>query len=88
MFPLPGRQVQRLSPVDRLVELPGTHRYRNNKISDDGSIFFWLCGKTPKKKEILSFTYKNHWYRVLLSRIARPIVDSTVHGAQEQYRER
>ena len=22
--------------------------------------------KTSKKKEILSFTYKNHWYRVLL----------------------
>jgi len=38
--------------------------------------------KTPKKKEILSFTYKNHWYRVLLSRTARPVVDPTVHGAQ------
>jgi len=24
--------------------------------------------KTSKKKEILSFTYKNHWYRVLLPR--------------------
>jgi hypothetical protein len=44
--------------------------------------------KTSKKKEILSFTYKNHWYRVLLPRTARPVVDQTVHGAQEQCRER
>jgi len=43
--------------------------------------------KTPKKKEILGFTYKNHWYRVLLPRTVRPVVDQTVHGAQEHCRE-
>ena len=38
--------------------------------------------------KILSFTYKNHWYRVLLPGTARPVVDPSVHGAQEQCRER
>jgi len=36
--------------------------------------------KTPKKKEILSFTYKNYWYRVLLPRTAGLVVDSFVLG--------
>ncbi len=31
--------------------------------------------KPSKKKEILSFTYKNHWYRVLLVRTTRPVLD-------------
>jgi hypothetical protein len=35
--------------------------------------------KTSKKKEILSFTHKNHWYRVLLPRTARSVVDQTLH---------
>ena len=35
--------------------------------------------KTSKKKEILSFIYKNYWHRVLLPRTARPVVDQTVH---------
>jgi hypothetical protein len=35
--------------------------------------------KTSKKKEKLSFTYKNHWCRVLLPRTARPVVGQTVH---------
>lgn len=34
--------------------------------------------KTPKKKEILSFTYKNHWYRVLLPRTARPVEEGAL----------
>jgi hypothetical protein len=32
--------------------------------------------KTSKKKEILSFAYKNHWCRVLLPRTARPVKDT------------
>jgi hypothetical protein len=32
--------------------------------------------KTSKKKEILSFTYKNYWYRILLPRTARPVKDT------------
>ena len=34
--------------------------------------------KTPKKKEILSFTYKNYWYRVLLPRTARPVEEGAL----------
>jgi hypothetical protein len=32
--------------------------------------------KTSKKKEKLSFTYKNHWYRILLPRTARPVKET------------
>jgi len=35
--------------------------------------------KTSKKKEILSFIYKNYWHGVLLPKTARPAVDQTVH---------
>jgi len=32
--------------------------------------------KTSKRKEKLSFTYKNHWYRILLPRTARPVKET------------